>query len=120
MLCNVIGDAAKQALSDVQGKNEKPQDKGATRKRHRWPLGRSLWHALKSLVTNDPRAALSAAGAGTAYAIKGAAEGVSRKLADDPENKRAEPTYDEKAEFVEAFRPLNARALAELKQTKTS
>jgi hypothetical protein len=50
-------------------------------KKHRWPLWkRSLWHALKSLVRNNPRAALSAAGAGTAYAIKGAAEEVESEL----------------------------------------
>jgi hypothetical protein len=93
-----------------------------THKRHRWPLWkRSLWQALKSLVRNNPRAALSAAGAGTAYAIKGAAEEVHDALvtpATMPEKQRDNATFDEKAEFVESLSAAERKALAQIKPRK--
>jgi hypothetical protein len=90
-------------------------------KRHRWSLWkRSIWHALKSLVRNNPRAALSAAGAGTAYAIKGAAEEMQNALGAPPtaERQRETATLDEKTEFIESLSPAEQKALAQLKQTK--
>jgi hypothetical protein len=90
-------------------------------KRHRWPLWkRSVWHALKSLVRNNPRAALSAAGAGATYAIKGATEEVQNALVMSPEEQREGATIDEKIEFVESLRPSERRALAQLKQEQGS
>jgi hypothetical protein len=89
-------------------------------KKHRWPLWkRSLWHALKSLVRNNPRAALSAAGAGTAYAIKGAAEEVQSELMGSatPEKHQMKATHDEKTEFVKSLSPADRKALAQF-QTK--
>jgi hypothetical protein len=86
-------------------------------KKHRWPMWkRSLWHALKSLVRNNPGAALAAAGAGTSYAIKGAAEEVQNALATSQTTlgSRQKATVEDAREFVESLSPLERKALAEL------
>jgi hypothetical protein len=52
-----------------------------TRKRRRRPLlQRAALHALKTLVREHPRAALTAAGAGAGYAVKSVAKDGARNI----------------------------------------
>lgn len=88
-------------------------------KKHRWPLWkRSLWHALKSLVRNNPRAALSAAGLGQHMQLRGAEEVESELMGSaTPEKHQVKATHDEKTEFVKSLSPADRKALAQF-QTK--
>jgi hypothetical protein len=68
------------------------------------------------------RAALSAAGAGPSYAIKGAAEGVQNALAASQNipGSRQKATVEDAREFVESLSPLERKPLAELEQKRES
>jgi hypothetical protein len=86
---------------------------------------RAAWHAVKTLVRKHPRAALSAATAGSAYAVKSvakdSAEAIKSKLMLTGEEATAVPSEivdrmdqfsaEEKAEFVDSLSPSDQRTL---------
>jgi hypothetical protein len=61
-------------------------------------------------------------GAGTSYAIKGAAEGVQNALAASQNipGSRQKATVEDAREFVESLSPLERKPLAELEQKRES